>query len=246
MLAFSNHETKYDWIFNNPQEQVINSVRRKLNGRKFQASRIYYEANIKQVNNEKWYSNTRKINKKIRVSVDEIWFVEFKTLYVTQYCVQYVEITEKSTSKIIYYDAVGLEVIKENLRVAKKLAIGTSTTSFTDASTPSTCTTAIAVLVEVLYLSFVNFGHRNPTNYVRTQSTLGSLCSGDYDISRKANEEKDKHGDPRRVLYSLHAATFALKLLHPSPMRVSHRNPPEQMANTACSRAKVCGKKAIR
>lgn len=44
-----------------------------------------------------------------------------------------------------------------------------------------------------------------------------------------------------RVLYSLHATTFALKLLHPS--RVSHRNPPEQMANTACSHTKTCGKK---
>jgi len=43
---------------------------------------------------------------------------------------------------------------------------------------------------------------------------------------------------PSRVLYSLHAATFALKLLHPSLMRVSHRNPPEQIANTACSRVK--------
>jgi len=34
-------------------------------------------------------------------------------------------------------------------------------------------------------------------------------------------------------LYSLHAETFALKLLHPAPIHVSHRNPPEQMANVA-------------
>ena len=50
---------------------------------------------------------------------------------------------------------------------------------------------------------------------------------------------------PSQVLYSLHAATFALKLLHPSPMRVSHRNPPEQMANTVCSRRKLTEKRAI-
>jgi len=51
---------------------------------------------------------------------------------------------------------------------------------------------------------------------------------------------------PSRVLYSLHAATFALKLLHPSLMRVSHRNPPEQMANTACSRVKTRAEIGIR